>query len=565
MPCAGFQLDKPNEFQNMSFTTDPRFDFARNKIDAINDENYTSVLDLFERACSEFAERIAFTCMGQDVTFREIDEMSARFAAYLRGDAGLAHGDRVAIQLPNLIQYPVAAWGILRAGLVLVNTNPLYTERELRHQFQDSGAKAVVMLSDFVAAAEKVIPDTDIKLLIATNALDMMEAQPAPVHNLEKSVTLVTLPTAISIGVSADKDFPQERLPQVRPTVNDLAVLQYTGGTTGVAKGAMLSHGNIIACVAQSRKHLAADEGEQLSGLLIAPLPIYHIFGFSLYLCGNFASGGRSVLIPNARDLDGLLDVMKSVPFTGFAGVNTMLVGLMANEKFDDVDWSNLRWTIAGGAALVPDVAHEWERRTDSRLIEGYGLSETTANLTLNVPSTRRIGSVGKPVGFQEIKLMDGSGKEVTGGEEGELWVRGPQVMMGYWERPEATDEAIDAEGFFKTGDVAIKLDDGFYKIVDRIKDMILVSGFNVYPNEIENVICSHPDVLECAVVGVKDERSGEAVKAFVVCRNRDLAEAELREVCRQNLTAYKVPRFIEFREELPKSNVGKILRRELR
>ncbi len=565
MPCAGFQLDKPNEFQNMSFTTDPRFDFARNKIDAINDENYTSVLDLFERACSEFAERIAFTCMGQDVTFREIDEMSARFAAYLRGDAGLAHGDRVAIQLPNLIQYPVAAWGILRAGLVLVNTNPLYTERELRHQFPDSGAKAVVMLSDFVAAAEKVIPDTDIKLLIATNALDMMEAQPAPVHNLEKSVTLVTLPTAISIGVSADKDFPQERLPQVRPTVNDLAVLQYTGGTTGVAKGAMLSHGNIIACVAQSRKHLAADEGEQLSGLLIAPLPIYHIFGFSLYLCGNFASGGRSVLIPNARDLDGLLDVMKSVPFTGFAGVNTMLVGLMANEKFDDVDWSNLRWTIAGGAALVPDVAHEWERRTDSRLIEGYGLSETTANLTLNVPSTRRIGSVGKPVGFQEIKLMDGSGKEVTGGEEGELWVRGPQVMMGYWERPEATDEAIDAEGFFKTGDVAIKLDDGFYKIVDRIKDMILVSGFNVYPNEIENVICSHPDVLECAVVGVKDERSGEAVKAFVVCRNRDLAEAELREVCRQNLTAYKVPRFIEFREELPKSNVGKILRRELR
>ena len=565
MPCAGFQLDKPNEFQNMSFTTDPRFDFARNKIDAINDENYTSVLDLFERACSEFAERIAFTCMGQDVTFREIDDMSARFAAYLRGDAGLAHGDRVAIQLPNLIPYPVAAWGILRAGLVLVNTNPLYTERELRHQFQDSGAKAVVMLSDFVAAAEKVIPDTDIKLLIATNALDMMEAQPAPVHNLEKSVTLVTLPTAISIGVSADKDFPQERLPQVRPTVNDLAVLQYTGGTTGVAKGAMLSHGNIIACVAQSRKHLAADEGEQLSGLLIAPLPIYHIFGFSLYLCGNFASGGRSVLIPNARDLDGLLDVMKSVPFTGFAGVNTMLVGLMANEKFDDVDWSNLRWTIAGGAALVPDVAHEWERRTDSRLIEGYGLSETTANLTLNVPSTRRIGSVGKPVGFQEIKLMDGSGKEVTGGEEGELWVRGPQVMMGYWERPEATDEAIDAEGFFKTGDVAIKLDDGFYKIVDRIKDMILVSGFNVYPNEIENVICSHPDVLECAVVGVKDERSGEAVKAFVVCRNRDLAEAELREVCRQNLTAYKVPRFIEFREELPKSNVGKILRRELR
>ena len=546
----------------MNFTADPRFKSARKQIDAINDENYTSVMDLFEKACSEFADSIAFTCLGQDVTFRELDEMSAKFSAYLRGDAGLEHGDRVAIQLPNLIQYPVAAWGVLRAGLVLVNTNPLYTERELRHQFQDSGARAVVMLSDYVAAAQTVIPDTDIKLLIATDALDMMEAQPAPAHNLDESVKLVTLPAAISLGENSGNG---KGLPHVRPTVNDLAVLQYTGGTTGVAKGAMLSHGNIIACVAQSRKHLAEDEGEELSGLLIAPLPIYHIFGFSLYLCGNFAAGGRSVLVPNARDLDGLLDVMKSVPFTGFAGVNTMLVGLMANEKFDDVGWSNLRWTIAGGAALVPDVAHEWERRTDSKLIEGYGLSETTANLTLNVPSTRRIGSVGKPVGFQEIKLMDGSGKEVAEGEEGELWVRGPQVMMGYWGRPEATDEAIDAEGFFKTGDVAVKLDDGFYKIVDRIKDMILVSGFNVYPNEIESVISSHPDVLECAVVGIKDERSGEAVKAFVVCRNSNLTEASLREFCRQDLTAYKVPKFIEFRDELPKSNVGKILRRELR
>jgi long-chain acyl-CoA synthetase len=546
----------------MNFVADPRFNFARKQIDAINDENYTSVLDLFERACSEFADRIAFTCLGQDVTFREIDEMSGKFAAYLRGDAGLEHGDRVAVQLPNLIQYPVAAWGILRAGLVLVNTNPLYTERELRHQLQDSGAKAVVMLSDFVAAAEKVIPDTDIKLLITTNVFDMMEAQPAPPHDLDESVKLLTLPTAISLGEGkgTGKD-----MPQIRPTLNDLAVLQYTGGTTGVAKGAMLSHGNIIACVAQSRKHLAEDEGEELSGLLIAPLPIYHIFGFSLYLCGNFSFGGRSVLIPNPRDLDGLLDVMKTVPFTGFAGVNTMLVGLMANEKFDNVNWSNLRWTIAGGAALVPDVAHEWERRTDSKLIEGYGLSETTANLTLNVPSTRRIGSVGKAVGFQEIKLMDGSGKVVADGEEGELWVRGPQVMMGYWGCPEATDEAIDFEGFFKTGDVAVKLDNDFYKIVDRIKDMILVSGFNVHPNEIENVLCSHPDVLECAVVGVVDERSGEAVKAFVVSRNSGLTDTVLREFCRQDLTAYKVPRHIEFRDELPKSNVGKILRRELR
>lgn len=546
----------------MNFSTDPRFNFSRKQVDAINVEHYTSVLDLFERACAEFAHKIAFSCLGEDITFRQIDEMSGKFAAYLRGAAGLQHGDRVAIQLPNLIQYPVAAWGILRAGLVLVNTNPLYTERELRHQFQDSGAKAVVMLSDFVAAAEQVIPDTDIKLVITTNALDMMEPQPAPAHNLDQSVMLLSLPAAISLGGGKDSG---GGLSKIRPTLNDLAVLQYTGGTTGVAKGAMLTHGNIISCIAQGRNHSAEHTRESETRLLIAPLPIYHIFGFTLYLCGNFSSGGRSMLIPNPRDLDGLLDVMSSVPFTEFAAVNTMLVGLMANGKFDALDWSNLKWTIAGGAALVPDVAKEWERRTGSKLIEGYGLSETTANLTLNSPATRRIGSAGQAVGFQEIKLMDSSDVPVADGEEGELWVRGPQVMMGYWQCPEATDEAIDAEGFFKTGDVVVRLDKGFYKIVDRIKDMVLVSGFNVYPNEIEHVITSHRDVLECAVVGVVDDRTGEAVKAFVVRRNSDLTETALREFCRTDLTAYKVPKHIEFRDELPKSNVGKILRRELR
>jgi long-chain acyl-CoA synthetase len=541
----------------MNFSTDPRFNYARMQIDAVNDENYTSMLDLFERACSEFADTIAFTCLGQDVTFREIDEKSRNFAVYLRSDAGLEPGDRVAIQLPNLIQYPVAAWGIIRAGLVLVNTNPLYTERELRHQFQDSGAKAVVMLSDFVAAAEKVIPDTDIKLLISTNVFDMIEAQPAPEHNLDKSVALITLPAAMDLGKGKD-------LPLVRPTLDDLAVLQYTGGTTGVAKGAMLSHGNIVGSVAQGRKHLE-DDNDGIAPLLIAPLPIYHIFGFSLYLCANFALGGRSVLIPDPRDIGGLLEVMKLVPLTGFAGVNTMFVALMANEKFDEVDWSNLKSSIAGGAALVPEVAREWERRTDSKLIEGYGLSETTATLTLNIPSARRIGSVGTAMGFQEIKLMDGAGVEVADGEEGELWVRGPQVMMGYWQRPEATDDAIDSDGFFKTGDVAVKLDEGFYKIVDRIKDMILVSGFNVYPNEIESVACEHPGVLECAVVGKPDEKAGEAVVLCAVRKSPDLTEVALRDFCRTQLTGYKVPKIIRFMDELPKSNVGKILRRELR
>ncbi len=541
----------------MNFSTDPRFNFARQQINAANEEGYTSVLDLFQRACTEFADDIAFTCMEQDVTFREIDEMSAKFAAYLRSDGGLAHGDRVAIQLPNLIQYPVAAWGILRAGLVLVNTNPMYTERELRHQFQDSGAKAIVMLSDFSDAAKKVIPDTDIKLVVSTHALDMIEAQPAPDYKLDESVRVVTLPIAISLGEG-------KAPPKISPSLNDLAVLQYTGGTTGVAKGAMLSHGNIIGSVTQVKKHFA--EGDTvISGLLIAPMPIYHIFGFCVYLCSNFASGGRSVLIPNPRNFDALLDVMKAFPFTGFASVNSMLVALMNSPKFDEVDWSHLQWTGVGGAALVPDIAEEWERRTKTRLIEGYGLSETTSNLTLNMPSTRRIGTVGKPMGFQEIKLVNAAGQQVADGEEGEVWVRGLQVMMGYWQRPEATNEAVDSEGFFKTGDVAVKLEDGFYKIVDRIKDMILVSGFNVYPNEIENVITSHADVLECAVVGVKDEQTGEAVKAVIVRSNSNLTAEQLTAFCRKNLTPYKVPKLVEFRDELPKSTVGKILRRELR
>ena len=541
----------------MNFTTDTRFDFARQQIADSNTDNYTSVLDLFERACTEYGDNIAFNCLGQDISFAQIEKLSAGFAAYLRSEGGLQPGDRVAIQLPNLIQYPVAVWGILRAGLILVNTNPLYTERELRHQFQDSGAKAVVILNEFLPTAEKVIPDTDIQLVISTNVFDMIEAQPAPEHQLETSVTLQTLPAAIASGENQD-------LPASRPTLDDIAVLQYTGGTTGVAKGAILSHGNLIGSVAQGKKHF--EEGNtSISGLLIAPLPIYHIFGFCVYLCGNFASGGQSVLIPDPRNLDSLLDVMKAFPFTGFAAVNTMLAGLMNNPKFDDVDWSHLKWTIAGGAALVPDIAEQWEQRTNTRLIEGYGLSETTANLTLNMPETRCIGTVGKAFGFQDIKLVDQSGQQVADGEEGEVWVRGLNVMMGYWQRPEATNEAVDPEGFFKTGDIAVKLENGFYKIVDRIKDMIIVSGFNVYPNEIENLITSHPDVFECAVISVKDQQTGEAVKAVVVCNNSDLSAEQLTAFCREGLTPYKVPKQIEFRDDLPKSTVGKILRRELR
>jgi long-chain acyl-CoA synthetase len=414
------------------------------------------------------------------------------------------------------------------------------------------------MFGDQLEPNSTPIANSGVRLLITTTTHDLQSPQSASTFSSDSTIDVVSMQNAMSEGEKL-------KAPDIKLSLDDLAVLQYTGGTTGVAKGAMLCHGNIIACIAQSRKHFAEDGDSSISGLLIAPLPLYHIFGFSVYLCGNFASGGRSVLIPNPRDVDGLLDVMKSVPFTGFAAVNTMLVGLMANPKFDEVDWSHLQWTIAGGAALVVDVAEQWERLTDSRLVEGYGLSETTANLTLNTPAKRRIGSAGRTLPFQEVKLVDTNGNEVPNGTEGEIWVRGPQVMMGYWGRPDATADAIDQDGFFKTGDVAVRLDDGYYKIVDRIKDMILVSGFNVYPNEIESVLCSHPDVLECAIVGVKDDRSGEAVKAFVVRKEHGLTETELIDFCRKNLTAYKVPKLIEFRSDLPKSNVGKILRRELR
>ena len=397
--------------------------FAQQKLIELNVEGYTSLVDAFDQSCAEFSARPAFHCLGQTLSYADIEGYSRKFGAFLSESCGLVRGDRIAIQLPNLNQFPIVVWGALRIGLTIVNTNPMYTAREQLHQFQDSGARALIILSDFVAAAEKVIPDTDIKLVVSTNVLDMIEAQPAAEYKLEKSVRVVTLPSAISLGEG-------KKLPQIRPTLNDLAVLQYTGGTTGVAKGAMLSHGNIIGSVAQSKKHFA-EANTTNSGLLIAPLPIYHIFGFCVYLCSNFASGGRSVLIPDPRNLDGLLDVMIAFPFTGFASVNSMLVGLMNNKKFDQVDWSHLQWTGVGGAALVPDVAEQWERRTNTKLIEGYGLSETTGNLTLNMPSTRRIGTVGKPMGFQEIKLVNDAGQQVAEGEEGEVWVRGRKLCRG--------------------------------------------------------------------------------------------------------------------------------------
>ncbi len=533
-----------------------RFEFARQKLQELNTDGFNNLIEPFLEACEKYADKPAYSCFGQELTFSEIGQKSDAFARYLRNELGLQTGDRVAVQLPNLIQYPIVAWGILRAGLILVNTNPLYTERELVHQFTDSGVRALVALHELLPSLEKVLPQTKIETVIATNVFDLMEAQPLPETSIK---SIITLPDALEKGVALKR-------PQVELTMDSVALLQYTGGTTGVAKGAVLSHGNLFASCLQSAALMEDAPNRDVDDVLVAPMPLYHVYGFTVNVVAVFLDGGLSVLIPDPRNPDSIIDAFKNYKITSMTGVNTLFVALMQHPDFDSLDFSHLKGVIAGGAALVPEIASEWERRTGMAIFEGYGLSETASALSCNGHGDDgRLGTVGKPMVSQEIKIVDADGNSLSSGEEGELLVRGPQVMQGYWQRPEATAEAIDAEGWFRTGDIAKIHEDGFIQIVDRLKDMVLVSGFNVYPNEIENVIYTHPDVLECAVVGVKDERTGEAVKAFVTTKKPSLTEAELKEFCRKELTAYKVPKFIEFRDVLPKSNVGKILRRELR
>jgi len=492
--------------------------------------------------------------MGQTLSFTDMELLSRQFGCYLLDHCGLVPGDRVAVQLPNISQYPISIWGILRAGLVVVNTNPMYTAREQLHQFNDSGAKALVVLSDLLPVTEQVIPQTGVETVIATSATDLLQAQSLPDSSLSN---LVAFNDALALG--ADK-----QLPKNLATMADVAVLQYTGGTTGPSKGAILSHGNVFSGLRMSKLSIRfAIEGEP--DLLIAPMPLYHVFGFTMNAVGGFVGGSHSVLIPNARDIDAMVATMKQHQFTTMAGITTLLQGLMRHPQFDEIDFSKLRGIIAGGAALVKEVGDEWEARTGSRAFEGYGLSETTSVLACNGPDRSRIGTVGAPLLYQEVKLIDAEGASVANGERGEICTRGAHVMQGYWNRPEATAEAIDADGWFRTGDIGVMDKDGMVRIVDRLKDMVIVSGFNVYPNEIEDVAYGHRDIVECAVVGVADERTGEAVKLFVVSTNPDLTDQQVKDFCREQLTAYKVPKHVAFMDELPKSPVGKILRRELR
>jgi len=537
---------------------------------------FKSVIEVFERSCKKFADRPAFSNMGVTLTYAELERYSAAFAGYLQAHTDLVPGDRIAVQMPNVLQYPIAVFGALRAGLIVVNTNPLYTAREMRHQFKDSGARALVYLNMFGQKVQKVLPDTDIQYLIEAKMGDMLPTAKGwlintVVSKVKKMVPDYSLPQAISFK-SALRLGRGLGIKPLKVGLDDIAVLQYTGGTTGLAKGAMLTHGNLVANMQQVRACLAqlGPDGQPLlregQEVMVAPLPLYHIYAFTANCMCMMVSGNHNVLITNPRDIAGFIKELKNWRFSALLGLNTLFVALMEHPDFKTLDFSSLKLTNSGGTALVKATAERWEQITGCRITEGYGLTETSPVACTNPYGDKsRLGTVGLPVPGTLLKVIDDEGVEQPMGERGELCIKGPQIMKGYWHKPEATAEVLDAEGWFKSGDIAVIDPDGFVRIVDRKKDMIIVSGFNVYPNEIEDVIMAHPKVANCAVIGVPDERSGEAVKLFVVARETGVSLEELKAYCKENFTAYKVPKHIVLRESLPMTPVGKILRRELR
>ncbi|WP_145556885.1 long-chain-fatty-acid--CoA ligase FadD [Yersinia canariae] len=534
----------------------------------IDPDRYSSLVEMFENAALRYADQPAFINMGEVMTFRKLEERSRAFAAYLQQGLGLQKGDRVALMMPNLLQYPIALFGILRAGMVVVNVNPLYTPRELEHQLNDSGAAAIVIVSNFAHTLEKIVFKTQVKHVILTRMGDQLSTAKGTLVNfvvkyIKRLVPKYYLPDAISFRTALQKG---RRMQYVKPDVinTDMAFLQYTGGTTGVAKGAMLTHRNMQSNLEQAKAAYAPllQPGHEL---VVTALPLYHIFALTMNCLLFIELGGRSLLITNPRDISGMVKELSRYPFTAMTGVNTLFNALLNNEEFTKLDFSTLRLSVGGGMPVQKAVADKWEKLTGKHLLEGYGLTECSPLVTGNPYDLKHYsGSIGLPVPSTDVRLLDDEGHEVALGEPGELWVRGPQVMLGYWQRPEATDEVLK-EGWLATGDIATLDEQGFLRIVDRKKDMILVSGFNVYPNEIEEVVALHAKVLESAAVGVPNEVSGETVKLFVVKKDASLTQEELLTHCRRYLTGYKVPKIVEFRDELPKSNVGKILRRELR
>ena len=537
---------------------------------------FKSVVDVFERSCKKFADRPAFSNLGVTITYAELERHSAAFAGYLQEYTDLKPGDRIAVQMPNTLQYPIAVFGAMRAGLIVVNTNPLYTSREMRHQFRSAGIRALVYLNMFGKRVQEVLQDTEIDYLIEARMGDMMPAAKGWITNLvvdkvKKLVPAYQLPQAISFKSVLRRGAGQVIRP-LAVALDDIAVLQYTGGTTGLPKGAMLTHGNLVANMQQIRACLSqhAEDGLPMfkdgQEIMVAPLPLYHIYAFTANCMCMMVTGNHNLLITNPRDIKGFIKELKNWKFSGLLGLNTLFVALMDHPDFKDLDFSHFKLTNSGGTALVKTTAERWERLTGCRIVEGYGLTETSPVASANPYGPQaRLGTVGMPVPGTLMKVISDDGTELGLGERGELCVKGPQVMKGYWQNPEATAEVLDAEGWFKTGDVAVIDPDGFVRIVDRKKDLIIVSGFNVYPNEIEDIVMAHPKVANCAVIGVPDERTGEAVKLFVVPRAGGVTVEELKAYCKENFTGYKVPKQIVLRDALPMTPVGKILRRELR
>lgn len=535
----------------------------------INPDLFSSLVDLYTKSCERFAHLPAFRNFDSMLTYEELACLSVAFAAYLQRKLGLKKGERIAIMLPNILQYPVALFGALQAGLVIVNINPLYTAPELIHQINDSGAETIIVLTNFAHVVQKALPQLKLKNIIVTAVGDLLPWPKSWLVNFvtkyfKKMVPAWTLPRALAFN-KVLLEGKKMRFDPIAITGDDIAFLQYTGGTTGIAKGAVLTHRNIVANVEQVLAWVrpVLEEGKEV---LITPLPLYHIFSLTANCLSFICYGALNVLITNPRDIPHFIATLKKIPFSAMTGVNTLFNALLNNPNFAKLNFKHLKIALGGGASLQESVTQRWRKVTGKTLYEGYGLTETSpvvCVIPLNIQDAH--GSVGVPIPGTDVKICDAQNQEVPLGQEGELWVKGPQVMREYWHNPAETEKVLTPDGWLRTGDIAKMDEKGFIYIVDRKKDLILVSGFNVYPNEVEDAIAAHPGVLEVAVIGVADSNTGEAVKAFVVRKNQSLTAEELRNFCRERLTAYKIPKQIEFRETLPKSPVGKVLRRALR
>jgi long-chain acyl-CoA synthetase len=545
--------------------------------DHLDFDIYTSVVDVLEESFRKYSDRPAFTCIGHTLTYKQIDEYSAEFAYYLQNQTDLQPGDAIAIQMPNILQYPIVMYGAFRAGMRIVNTNPLYTEHEMLHQFNDSGAKALVCMDSFAHSIQNIKDKTAINTIIITSVADMLPMPKRILINtvfkhVKKMVPKYNLPDAVSFRAALKKGKGKGFEPNHLKNSDDTVVLQYTGGTTGVAKGAELTNQSLVANMMQAASNFyQIDESgkrvKESGAVVIAPLPLYHVYAFMVHLMVSFKEGDHSILIPNPRDTESFIKFMKPWKMNAIIGLNTLFVSLLDSPNFRSLDFSQLTFTISGGTSLPGDTANRWKEITGVGVSEVYGLTECSPAVSINPTSgLERVGSAGLPLAGTALKCIDDNGNEVAIGERGELCVKGPQQMKGYLNRPDATRDIMTADGqWLRTGDVAVINEDGFVYIVDRIKDLILVSGFNVYPNEIEQVVSAHPSVENCAVIGVPHAKSGEAVKLFIITQDSELTKDAVTAFCKDKLTAYKVPRIIEFRDELPMTPVGKILRRALK